>query len=175
MDINEKAYQADFVGFKVEYDDNGAVKSAEPYLAMEDGPYYDREEIMMQSVLTGEQRSVSLDEIDYPTNIPTFYWSLTERAGVSEHRVSNMMFGDIPINAYPEVVREQINEACKSHVEYIKDVLESSFEDEYESETEHVLETKDDTVETMNTESKPRELPDIPVSSASDEKIMDII
>lgn len=154
MGLNAKAYQSDFVGFIVKKDDN-KVTDVEPFLALEDGPYNEKDVIVMQSLLDGSQKEIPSDDIIYSTNIPTFYWSLVEQSGISEYKASNILFGDICVNDYKEPIQDNFKQAFVNYINYVDELFADS--EIYEAKQESVLEN-DDTSYSTNIESPEDEM-----------------
>ena len=128
-----RLFEADYVDLCVT--GKGSKQSVEPWFAIEDVDSK-RDEFLMQSAIDGD---IDMRQLSgRSSSVSDFYNYMTEKAGFSEKKMTDMIWGTTNAKDYGEEFEGVFNAACLQYVDRLKEIEAASKEldDEYESEDE---------------------------------------
>jgi len=132
--LNERPYSSGYVALEVDKTSD-TPSYVTPWLAMEDIDEADKNDVMMYSLVSGEEKRFALSEFEHNVPVDEFYSYMTETCGLSENKTINLLFGNKTVSDYGEAFSNVFNTACLDYREKLEDIAAAydAREDEFET------------------------------------------
>lgn len=123
--LNERPYSSGYVAFEVEPTDDNNPSYVVPWLSLEDIDEANKDDVMMYSLIDGEQKRFALSEFDNNVTVDEFYTYMTATCGLSENKTINLLFGNETVKEYGDAFYNVFNTACLDYRQYLESIKEA--------------------------------------------------